>query len=55
MAGPYTATTYGAMSRSHKVDIGGLLAGSRQTMLLEDDVPIESFEGIAFRSRLQSI
>jgi hypothetical protein len=36
------------MGRSHKVDIGGLLAGSRQTMLLEDEVPVESFEGIEF-------
>ncbi|MBV9263903.1 MAG: DUF177 domain-containing protein [Candidatus Eremiobacteraeota bacterium] len=36
------------MDRSHKVDISGLMAGSRQLMLLSDDVPIEPFEGIAF-------
>ena len=36
------------MSRSHKIDIGGLLAGSRQRMLLDDEVSMEPFEGIAF-------
>jgi uncharacterized protein len=36
------------MSRSHKVDISGLLAGGRQVMLVDDEVPIESFEGIEF-------
>jgi len=36
------------MARSHTVDIGGLLAGGRQLMLVDDEVPIESFEGIAF-------
>ncbi|MBV8372402.1 MAG: DUF177 domain-containing protein [Candidatus Eremiobacteraeota bacterium] len=36
------------MVRSHKVDIGGLLAGGRQLMLVDDAVPIEAFEGIAF-------
>jgi uncharacterized protein len=36
------------MARSHKVDIGGLLAGGRQLLLVDDEVPIESFEGIAF-------
>jgi len=36
------------MNRSHKVDISGLLAGSRQLMLVSDDVPIEPFEGIVF-------
>jgi len=30
------------------VDIGGLLAGGRQLMLVDDQVPIESFEGIVF-------
>jgi len=34
--------------RSHKVDIGGLLGGGRQRMLVEDQVPIEAFEGIGF-------
>ncbi len=34
------------MGRSHRIDIGGLLAGGRQRMLVEDEVPIESFEGI---------
>ncbi len=36
------------MDRSHKVDISGLLAGSRQLMLVADDVPIEPFEGLEF-------
>jgi uncharacterized protein len=36
------------MDRSHKVDISGLLAGSRQLMLVTDEVPIEPFEGIDF-------
>jgi uncharacterized protein len=36
------------MARSHKVDIGGLLAGGRQLMLVDDEVPIEAFEGITF-------
>ena len=36
------------MDRSHKVDISGLLAGSRQVMLVADEVPIEPFEGIVF-------
>ncbi|HTU68678.1 MAG TPA: DUF177 domain-containing protein [Candidatus Baltobacteraceae bacterium] len=38
------------MARSHKVDITGLLAGGRQLMLIDDEVPIEEFEGIAFPS-----
>lgn len=38
------------MARSHKIDISGLLAGGRQLMLVEDEVPIEEFEGIAFPS-----
>jgi uncharacterized protein len=36
------------MDRSHKVDISGLLAGSRQLMVVADSVPIEPFEGIVF-------
>ncbi len=36
------------MDRSHRVDIGGLLAGSRQVMAVADEVPIEPFEGIVF-------
>jgi DUF177 domain-containing protein len=36
------------MARSHKVDIGGLVAGSGQLLLVDDEVPIEPFEGIAF-------
>lgn len=36
------------MDRSHRIDISGLLAGSRQHMLVEDAVPLEPFEGIAF-------
>jgi uncharacterized protein len=36
------------MARSHNVDISGLLAGSGQVLVIEDRVPIESFEGIAF-------
>ncbi|MBV9232930.1 MAG: hypothetical protein JO030_02705, partial [Candidatus Eremiobacteraeota bacterium] len=36
------------MDRSHKVDISGLMAGSRQLMLVSDDVPIEPFEGLVF-------
>ncbi|MGB8520012.1 MAG: DUF177 domain-containing protein [Candidatus Tumulicola sp.] len=36
------------MARSHQVDVGGLLAGGHQRMLVEDEVPIEAFEGIGF-------
>lgn len=36
------------MTRSHRIDIGGLLAGSRQRLVLDDVVPIDPFEGIAF-------
>jgi uncharacterized protein len=36
------------MGRSHKIDIGGLLAGGRQVMLVDDLVEIEPFEGITF-------
>jgi uncharacterized protein len=38
----------GFMDRSHKVDISGLLAGSRQVMVIDDRVPIEPFEGLIF-------
>jgi uncharacterized protein len=41
------------MARSHKVDISGLLGGGRQLMLVEDEVPIEEFEGLSFRSPAQ--
>ncbi len=36
------------MSRSHRVDISGLLGGGRQVMLVDDEVPIEEFEGTRF-------
>ena len=36
------------MGRSHRVDISGLIAGGRQFMLVDDEVPIEEFEGISF-------
>ena len=36
------------MARSYKVDIGGLLTGGRQLMLVDDEVPIEPFEGVVF-------
>jgi uncharacterized protein len=36
------------MNRSHRVDISGLLGGGRQIMLVDDEVPIEEFEGIEF-------
>jgi len=36
------------MQSSHKVDISGLLAGSRQLMVVSDEVPIEPFEGLVF-------
>jgi uncharacterized protein len=36
------------MDRSHKVDISGILSGSRQLMVVADEVPIEPFEGIVF-------
>ena len=36
--GPHPAARIVAMARSHKVDISGLLAGSRQRMLLDDEV-----------------
>ena len=38
------------MARTHNIDISGLLGGGRQTMLLDDEVPIEPFEGISFPS-----
>ena len=36
------------MERSHKVDISGLLAGSRQLMTIADQVRIAPFEGMEF-------
>ncbi len=36
------------MTRSHKVDISGLLGGGRQILVVDDQVSIEEFEGIAF-------
>ena len=36
------------MASSHNIDIAGLLAGSRQVLLVEDAVAIEAFEGIVF-------
>ncbi|HVA29093.1 MAG TPA: DUF177 domain-containing protein [Candidatus Baltobacteraceae bacterium] len=38
------------MARTHTIDISGLLGGGRQMMLLDDEVAIEPFEGIAFPS-----
>ncbi len=37
-----------AMAQSHKVDVSGLFGGGRQLMLVDDEVPIEEFEGISF-------
>lgn len=50
--GPHPATGRNRiiMARSHKVDISGLLGGGRQLMLVDDEVPIEEFEGITFPS-----
>jgi uncharacterized protein len=36
------------MARSHTIEIGGLLAGGRQLLLVDDEAPIEPFEGIEF-------
>jgi uncharacterized protein len=36
------------MASSHKVDIGGLLAGGRQLLSVEQQVALEPFEGIRF-------
>ncbi len=47
LAGFHAGRRHG-MDRSHKVDISGLMAGSRQLMLVSDDVPIEPFEGLVF-------
>ncbi len=47
LAGFHTAVGM-VMDRSHRVDISGLLAGSRQIMAVADEVPIEPFEGILF-------
>ncbi|MGZ3496363.1 MAG: YceD family protein [Vulcanimicrobiaceae bacterium] len=36
------------MGSSHKIDIGGLLAGGRQRMLVDQEVRFEPFEGHSF-------
>ncbi|MHB8434162.1 MAG: YceD family protein [Candidatus Tyrphobacter sp.] len=36
------------MVRGHRVDVSALLAGSRNTVEIEDEAPIESFEGVVF-------
>ena len=36
------------MASSHKVDIGGLLAGGRQRLVVDQQVEIEPFEGVRF-------
>jgi len=36
------------MASSYKVDIGGLLAGGRQHLLVEQQVEVEPFEGMSF-------
>ncbi|HET9392824.1 MAG TPA: DUF177 domain-containing protein [Candidatus Rubrimentiphilum sp.] len=41
------------MGSAHKVDVGGLLAGSRQRLVLDDQVPLEPFEGITFPERAE--
>ncbi len=47
--GPQSSTVAEtAMAQSHKVDISGLLGAGRQLMLVDDEVPIEEFEGISF-------
>ena len=48
MVGPSCCDRIGIMDRSHRIDIGGLLGGGRQRMVVEDEVPIEPFEGIEF-------
>lgn len=37
-----------SMASSYKVDIGGLLAGGRQRLVLDEQVEIEPFEGVRF-------
>jgi uncharacterized protein len=39
------------MASAHKVDVGGLLTGSRQRLVLDDQVPLEPFEGVSFPER----
>jgi uncharacterized protein len=36
------------MAHTHTIDFSGLLGGGRQVMLLDDEVPIEPFEGTTF-------
>lgn len=50
MAGPSYCGQGHLMGRTHKIDIGGLLTGGRQLMLVDDEVAFEPFEGIAFES-----
>lgn len=41
------------MDRAHRVDVSGLLAGSRQLMVVSDEVPLEPFEGVLFPEPVQ--
>ena len=36
------------MAQTHKVDIGGLLAGSGQRLHIDDEVALQPFEGVSF-------
>jgi len=36
------------MASAHKVDVGGLLAGNRQRLVVEDRVSLAPFEGVEF-------
>jgi len=36
------------MGSSHKIDIGGLLAGGRQRLVIDDRVALEPFEAVKF-------
>jgi len=36
------------MASLHKIDVGGLLAGNRQRLVVEDQVPLAPFEGVEF-------
>lgn len=48
MRGLHIATSIRMTSGSHKIDIGGLVAGGKQVLSVSDDVRLESFEGIIF-------
>lgn len=41
------------MASSYKVDIGGLLAGGRQRLLVDQPVDLEPFEGVRFTGPAQ--